>query len=156
MAHIRIPFGNLSNNPRYEKQLTPYERGYIIKRHSATTNPATVAAYYSIPRQTVESTIKVSPYYIQGANLPKSGRLKVYTDRDYCSLLRHIRLCPKDTYDQVRTATGYSFKNNTIRRYLSLHGIANWRTKRRPHLTEAVAAARLAWCLRHRYITYKE
>jgi hypothetical protein len=125
MAQIRIPFGKLSGNRRLEKQLTPFERGCIIGRYSLDGKPASVAAYYSMPRQTVESIIKASPYRIQGANLPKSGRPKVYTDRDYRSLLRHIRLHLKDTYDQVRIATGCAFKNDTIRRHLAKHGIAN-------------------------------
>jgi len=97
-----------------------------------------------MPRQTIKSTITTSQYRIQGHNLPKSGRPKVYTHRDYRKLLRHIRLYPKDTYEQVRTAIGCTFKNDTIRKHLALHGIANWRAKRRPHLTEAHAATRLA------------
>jgi hypothetical protein len=125
MAHVRIPFGKLSNNPRGQKQLTLWERGYIIGRHSLDASPASVAAYYSMPRQTIESTITTSQYRIQGHNLPKSGRPKVYTHRDYRKLLRHVRLHPKDTYEQVRTATGCTFKNDTIRKYLALYGIAN-------------------------------
>jgi hypothetical protein len=97
-----------------------------------------------MPRSTIILIITFILYRVQGINMPKSGLLKVYTDRDYRSLFRHIRLRLKDTYDQVRIATGYSFKNDTIRRYLSLYSIANWRAKRRPHLIEAAATARLA------------
>ena len=34
----------------------------------------------------------------------------------------------------------------TIRNILSRHGITNWRAKKRPELTEEVAAKRLSWC----------
>lgn len=129
--------------------MTPWERGCIIGRHSLDASPASVAAYYSMPRQTIELIITTSQYRIQGHNLPKSGRPKVYTHGDYRKLLRYIRLYLKDTYEQVRTAIGCTFKNNTIRKHLTLYGIANWRIKRRPHLIEAYTAARLIWCLRY-------
>jgi len=43
--------------------------------------------------------------------------------------------------------------NKTIHRFLDLYSISNWRAKRRPYLTEEVAAKRLAWCLARRHWT---
>jgi hypothetical protein len=42
------------------------------------------------------------------------------------------------------------FKKTTVKKILKLHGIKNWKCKRRPFLTQKNANARLAWCLRHR------
>jgi hypothetical protein len=104
----------------------------------------------------IQSIVTSISYRIQGHNLPKSGRPKVYTHRDYRKLLWYVRLYPKDRYEQVRTATGCAFKNDTVRKHLALYGIANWHTKYRPHLTKAYTAARLAWYLRYRYMIYEE
>jgi DDE superfamily endonuclease/Transposase len=45
---------------------------------------------------------------------------------------------------------------STIKKILVEHGIHNWRARRRPFLTEENAAIRLAWCLRHQYISEEE
>jgi transposase len=46
--------------------------------------------------------------------------------------------------------------DTTIRSILARHGIANWRAKKRPELTEAVAAKRLSWCLARKDWNYEQ
>ena len=47
----------------------------------------------------------------------------------------------------MRKACAITLCNTTLKTILSKHSISNWRAKRRPELTEEVAAKRLAWCL---------
>ena len=54
-------------------------------------------------------------------------------------------MSPKITYKDLRRSTGLKFGNKLLRGILQDHGILNWRSKRRPALTEAIASIRLAF-----------
>jgi transposase len=76
-------------------------------------------------------------------NEPRSGRPRKYSERDARSVIRFSRLHPKSTYNDLRRNTGLNLSTPTLRGILQDVGIINWRTKRRPHLTQGHAAKRL-------------
>ena len=80
----------------------------------------------------------------------------MYIEAEERKVVRHVQIHPKDYYAQIKKACDLSFSHQTIKKILAKHGIVNWRARRRPFLTEEMAAARLAWCLKHRYMTDEE
>ena len=113
--------------------------------------PKVIREALDISRGALRSTLSLYDSRLAGASLPRTGRPRSYTDADERLILRHVRLNPKDTYVQVLAATQIDIKRDTLKKILKRYRITNWRCKRRPFLTEANAAKRLAWCLKHRY-----
>jgi len=56
-----------------------------------------------------------------------------------------VRLHPKITYKDLRCITSLNFANKTLRTILCDHYIFDWRSKKRPELTEEHARIRLAF-----------
>jgi len=50
------------------------------------------------------------------------------------------------TYEQRRESTGLKMSDSYIYRLATENGLTHWRAKKRPELSEAVAANRLLWC----------
>jgi hypothetical protein len=117
---------------------------------------SSIARALNLSRSTVRYTTSQASQRIEGRSIPRKPRPKSYTEHDLRSVLRYVRKYPKATYTQVLRDTGVTFKKSTLKHILKGAGITNWRAKRRPALTEAVAAKRLAWCLAHRGWTAEE
>jgi hypothetical protein len=156
MPPLRTPLGSISGNSRRGKELTPYMRGKILGKASEGAKSATIAIKLKIPRKTVEYTLQQDELRNDGYSLPRKPQGKSYTDAEERITVRHVRLNPKDTYQQVIDACGLTYKRSTVKKILKKHGIYNWRAKKRPELTEAHALKRLAWCLAHRGWTGEE
>jgi hypothetical protein len=109
-----------------------------------------------ITRGALRSTHTLEQLRPKGISQRKPGRPTTYYEADERNLLRHVRLHPKDTYKEVRVACGLSIKRDAIKKILKRHSIINWRARCRPFLTEANAAKRLVWCLKHRGIAAEE
>ena len=105
-----------------------------------------LAEAFKAPEGTIKTTLRQAKFRHNGESLPRSGRPKSWNERDVRSLIRCIRLHPKYTYEQVKKELRRNWSTFTIKRILEPSGITNWRAKRRPALTDAVAAKRLAWC----------
>ena len=125
MPPNRKVLGPISGNIQKRRELTPYERGKIAAAAELGLRGAEIKAAYNHPESTIRKTISLDLLRNQGTSLPRSGRPKKYTAHDERVLLRHVRLNPKDTYAQVRTACGLRISNTTIRTILSHHGITN-------------------------------
>jgi hypothetical protein len=151
MPPQRTPMGVISGNRQKGKHLTPDMRGKIVGLSLFGSSPTEVAVGLNIEHSTVRYTLSTDSLRHEGSSQPKDPRRKSYSLAEERKLLRHIRLHPKDTYKQVRVACALTCSTTTIKRILKIHGITNWRCKRRPLLTEVHAAKRLAWCLAHRY-----
>jgi len=119
-------------------------RGKVAALASKGGNSYTIARDLLLTRSTVQYTLKQDPLRNDGESLPRKPRERSYTDADERVLLRHVRLNPKDTYKQVIIACGLKCKTSTVKKILKKHGIANWKCKKRPFLTEAHAVKRLA------------
>jgi transposase len=150
MVTPRRPLGVISGNVQRRRELKPHERGKVIGASIAGATPGRISTLLNIPDQTVRDTISQDILRDDHKSKPRTGRPKCYTERDERMLLRHVRQFPKQTYAQVMNETQLGFSRSTVRRILQDHGIANWRAKKRPHLTQAHADARLGWCTRQR------
>jgi transposase len=80
-----------------------------------------------------------SPLYSLDSNKPRSSRPKSYTPREERIILRFIRNNPKSVYKDIRRECAVKISTTTIKSILHNYGISNWRSKKRPFLTEAVA-----------------
>jgi hypothetical protein len=144
---LRTPLGPRSGNSRRGPELTPYARGKIVGAAQMGSSPSVIAAVQNQSQTNIRNTLRLDLERNEGQSKPRSGRPKLYTDRDERRILRQVRLFPKCTYADVRKACAITLCNTTLKTILSKHSISNWRAKRRPELTEEVAAKRLAWCL---------
>jgi hypothetical protein len=156
MPPQRNPLGSISGNRQKNQWISPYMRGKVMGCVLKGATPAEIAMGLNLERGTVRYTIAMDPLRHEGHSLPKDPRRKSYSLTDERYILRYVRLHPKDTYDSVITACGLSCSKSTLKKILKRHGITNWRCKKRPELTEAHVAKRLAWCLAHRGWTVEE
>jgi transposase len=143
----RVPLGPRSGNIRRGPELSPFTRAKIVGARDFGGTPTQIGTRYNLAESTIRSTLKLDPERSNGISKPRSGRPKLYTEREERCILRQVRLHPKCTYADVRRACLVTLCDSTLRRILKKHGIANWRAKKRPELTEEHAAARLAWCI---------
>jgi len=150
MPPQRIPLGLISGNRLRNFELSLYSRGQVTSGYILGSSPAAIALGLNLSKSTVWDTIHVDSLRVEGHSRLRNGRPKEYSDRDECVILRHVRLFLKDMYAQVIEAIGVGIKKDTIKRILKHHGITNWCAKRRPTLTDAYVAKRLAWCLRNK------
>jgi transposase len=153
MPPQRSVLGTISGNRAFNHQLSPYQRGKILGLSSRGQKCSDIQALLNVSRGAVRSTIKLDSLRNNGYPQARSGRPKGYSEATERQILRHVRLNPKDTYLQLISACDLTIKKTTIKSILTRHGITNWRARRRPFLTEANAAKRLAWCLKHRGYT---
>jgi len=61
-------------------------------------------------------------------------------------MLLCVRNHPKLTYEQRRKDTGLTMSDDYITNLAEHYGLKHWRAKKRPELTDEVAALRLLWC----------
>jgi hypothetical protein len=151
MPPQRTPLAPITSNRLDNHEFNPYQRARAVTFNELGIKPADICTRLNIARSTLQYTLSQDPLRDNGVSLPRSGRPKSYTDADERIILRHVRNNPKDAYKQVLDGCGLTFSKSTLKKILKKHGIANWRAKRRPFLTPAHAAKRLAWCLRHRH-----
>jgi transposase len=143
--------GAISGNRFKNCELSPFQRGIIIGKHSTVLTAFKIAKELKLDPGTVRYTIAKNPERYDGRTKGRNGRPRQYTDAEERLVLRHVRLNPKDTYTEVLRACGVKFKTSTLKKILRLAGISNWRAKKRPFLTKIHAAKRLAWCLARRH-----
>lgn len=138
-------------------ELTPYERGQIAGAAAFGGSKAAISRATGFYKSIIRKTLKLDTERVQGQSKPRLGRPKL-SDKDIeAAILDYVRKHPKHTYQQVKCGTDTKhLSRTTIRRILRENGILNWRAKRRPHLTEAVAAMRLAQCLERAHWRKKE
>jgi hypothetical protein len=156
MPPTRRALAPISSNRQPGDQLSPYQRGQILGRQSEGATPTKIAHDLNLDRSTVRYTIAVDLIRTEGKSLPRIPRGKSYTEAEQRLILRHVRLNPKDTYQEVKDACNVTCSTSTIKRILQEAGIGNWRAKRRPFLLPIHAAKRLAWCLARRNWTAED
>jgi transposase len=144
MYNVSTPLAPRSGDSRRGPELTPYGRGKIIGAVESGKSPGQIAASQKLSRSTLYHTIYADPERDEGRSKPRSGRPKLYTDRDERRILCQAQLYPKCTYANVRRACAITLCDSTLKTILGKHSISNWRAKQRPELTEEVAAKRLA------------
>jgi IS30 family transposase len=142
----RTPLGVISGNIQKNKELTPYQREKIIAAAQFGHSPSEIAKVLERPKSTVQTTLKLDSIRYEGHTRGRSGRPREYNERDVRNLVRYIRANPKDTWEQVKRACGFTWHKDIFKRMLEPSGITNWKCRHRPHLTETTVKKRLAWC----------
>jgi hypothetical protein len=104
-------------------------RGQVKGQASKGATPAEIAIDLKLTRSTVNYTLQQDPLRNNGHSLPRKPRKKSYTDAEERLCVRHARLNPKDTYQQVIDACKLSCERETVKKILKQHGISNWRYK---------------------------
>jgi hypothetical protein len=143
----RRPLGPITPNIIRNKDLSPQSRGKIIGAYIAGARPSAISRLFSTPDSTIRTTLSMASIRPHGLSLPKPGRPIKYSVQDERSVLRFIRLNPQTKYNAIKEVCGLTISHSTIKRILRKNNILTWRAKKRPQLTEALAAKRLAWAL---------
>jgi hypothetical protein len=156
MPPQRSVLGTISGNRAFNHQLSPYQRGRILGLTEGGLKSSYIEDLLNVSCGAIQSTLNLEHLRNEGNTQARSGRPREYTDATERRILRHVRLHPKDIYAQLILVCDLSIKKTTIKTILTRYSITNWRAKRRPLLTEANAAKRLAWCLEHRGLTQEE
>ena len=150
------PLGLVSGNRQFNHELTLYQRGIAVGMTFTGTKSSEVEVALDCSRGALQSTFKFADLRNQGQSQTRIGTPKSYTDADERNLLYHIQKNPKDSYAKIKKACGMTCSKSTIKKILVKYGIHNWRARKWAILTEDNAALRLAWCLRHWYISLEE
>ena len=94
----RPVLSEISININRRKELSLSKRVKLVTASEWGGSLPELVALYSTPKTTIWNTIQKSEQRENEASLPRSGRPKKFTDRDYRLLLRMVRLQPKLTY----------------------------------------------------------
>ena len=146
----------ISSNIAKKPLLTPFQRGKLVGAAEIGLSPAEIARTFNRPDSTVRNTLKIDRLRNEGNTRRRTGRPREYSDRDVRNLVKYVRLHPKDTWKEVKASTGLKFHKTTLMRMLEPSGIANWKCRRRPHLTEAAVKKRLEWCKARQHWTLEQ
>ena len=152
---IRAPLASISGNRRRGPELTPYQRGIINGAYRSGATPTYIAHNENTPLSTIKWTISTTSQHPNGVSKTRSGRPTVVTDRARRHIIRLARTNPRITYKDLRDQCGVSYSKSTLYRELKAYGLTNWLSKKRPLLTEEVAAKRLTWCKEREHWTYE-
>ena len=98
MAPERTPLRVISGNRGRGPDTDPYTRGKIAGLYTAGLSQRQIVDLMKRGRDAVRGAIALEILNTNGASLPRSGRPRVYNDRDRRSMLRNLRACPKLTF----------------------------------------------------------
>ena len=141
---LRTPLGPRSGNQRVNKELTPYKRAIIIGRHLEGGIPSSIAKDENVNRETVRSTISKDPIRKEQASQARSGRPTIVSYRDQRRIYRTIRKEPAIEYGKLKRDLSLPYSRSTLYRTIRDMGLKKWLAKKRPLLTDVIAAKRLA------------
>jgi hypothetical protein len=116
MPPLRTPLRSISGNRPKGSEISPYIRGQVIGKASEGADPTSIAKDLKLTRSTVNYTLQQDELRNDGHSLPRKPRKKSYTDADERRILRHVRLNPKDTYQQVIDQLELGCRRETLRR----------------------------------------
>jgi len=147
MATPRRPLGEINGNITPFKDLSPYIRGKIIAKYKDGIKPAQIAKQLNIPDSTIRDTISKDIVRNEGVSRARPGRPDKYSERFKRNLISFVRKEPKASIAKIRKHMQSKISNGCITKILKATGMWHWKYKKRPYLTDEVAAKRLAWCL---------
>ena len=149
MAQPRTPLAAIDHNLNRRKEHSSTKRAGIVAAAAFGGSISEIATHFDVPPTTVKGILKRAPLQPDFASHARCGRPKSYTPYDERQILRIVRREPKITYAQLRRQSGIAISKSTFRRILQSRGIKNWLAQRRPKLTAAHAALRLAFARRY-------
>jgi len=125
MLPQRTPLGPINGNEPYTGPLSEFERGRIISMSNRGAKKAIISRYYNHPYSTIIDTIDKETQRDNGHSLPRTSRLKCYSDTEERLVLCHVRKFPKYIYTEVIKAYGVTFKKDTVKKILKAYRIKN-------------------------------
>ena len=141
----RRGLSNLSVNIPSRCELLPTTKGRIHGRSLAGQSSLRIEKHKTVPKSKIDHLLKRGEQRNTTANAPRTGRPRIYDARDERRVVCTVRLHPKITYEDLRRITSLNFANETLRTILRDHHIHNWRSKKRPALTEEHARIEIAF-----------
>ena len=139
--HVLFP---INGNRVRGLETSLYARGKVAGLYIVGLTQRAIIEATNLSRSSIRGAIALDILNTNRASLPRPGRPIIYDPRDRRAMLRNIRLHPKLTFDARREATGLDMSNSYIKGLARSEGLTHWRAKKRPELTEEVAALRLA------------
>jgi len=122
----------------------------------ASVGPTKISNLLSIPESTVRGIIKRNQNSTTPIKNKRTGRPRKLSEREERYILRIVRQEPKLTYTELEAKLRFHISRKTYYRILKRYGIINRLAKKRPHLEEDHAKARLAWAKGHKDWTFDE
>ena len=135
----------ISANRPAGHELSVNQRAQIVGAVKCGSKIADTARALNFLPSTVRITVLRDAVRHDNKTQPRNGRPKKATDRDICIIIRYVRINLKHTYRQIRKSLATMLSKNTIKRILEPFNIRKWQCKKRPELSEEVAAKRFTW-----------
>lgn len=135
-----IPLNHVANH-----ELSPCTRSKLYATATAGKATHSIARDTGLARSTLRSTFKRVSNTQSYKSQPRTGRPKALSPRDSAHILRFARLNRQCTYSKLQKLVDPNPSHHTVWRLLKRNDIINWRSKKRPYLTEAHARLRLAF-----------
>ena len=148
MAQRRV-LAEINANRRPNTELSNSEKQRLVGRFLAEQSYVEIAEAESLSKSTVKSVLYRATTRQSLDNKQRSGRPKKISERGRNLVIRYAREHPLCTYTELQRETRQDCSQATLKRILHDNGILNWRAKKRPHLTAAHAAQRLAFAYTH-------
>lgn len=121
----RRPLSNIPVNISSRRQLSSSAKDRIHGRALAGQSAREISSAERAPKSTIDHLLQRVEHRNTTANLPRSGRPRIYNDRDERRIIRQVRLSPKITYNDLRRETSLNFSRDVLRRILRDYGILN-------------------------------
>ena len=136
----------ISGNRRSGTELSEAARARIITASEARVSKPEIAAEYRVNRLTVYDTINRWKNHHTLESLPRLAQPEKLTRHQKRLLIQIIRRNPRIDYTALKCQViGVTVSHKTLYRLLKKYHITNWRAKKRPKLTPAVARLRYLW-----------
>jgi hypothetical protein len=143
MPPQRTPLGRIDPNQLRGKDMSPYNRGQVIGAYINGLTQREIKDKYKFSRKAIRGAIALNILNTNRASLPRTGRPKVYNERDRRMMLRNLRSYPKLTFQQRCEDTGLTISNSYIKDLARANGLTHWHAKKRPKLSVKNAVDRL-------------
>ena len=147
----------ISGNRRPGAELSEVARAGIIAESEAGVSKLEIAAEYRVNRSTVYDTINRWKNHHTLESLPRPGQPEKLTRHQKRLLIRIVRRNPQIDYAALKCqVAGVTVTHKTLYRLLKKYHITNWRARKRPKLTPAVARLRLRWARKYKGFPWRK
>ena len=109
MPPLQAPLSSISRNRSHGCELHPYSCGKIVGKASEGANPYKIAKDLDLMCSTIQYILRQDKFRTNGESLPQKPQGKSYTDAEKRLTVQHVRLNPKDTYQQVIDSCSLSY-----------------------------------------------
>ena len=102
----RTPLSTIDGNYTKNKELSEYLWGQITGKAASGVGQRQIARDLQLPRTTLQHTLQRESKRIDGKSSPRTGRPKIYTERDRQYIMTIIKRDLFITYQEIRKQIG--------------------------------------------------